>query len=213
MEFDQRNLRKNEIVIMNIKPDKSSYMIRNFFFGAGIPFPVVVLWAIIDFGILFGVPISTQEYWLWSFLIPFMCIHGLPIWIWLLGILRGRQNYKSIGYMLTSMRFIMRADRKKPFDDYEIANIDSMTIIANRRNTITLHIKLHTIYKGITIMALKRKDAQDLIDRFHQIKHEMQNLELNSQYEPKCKNCGGVVLDGFCLYCGTQGTLRPKIKK
>ncbi|MDR1697335.1 MAG: hypothetical protein LBR37_00215 [Erysipelotrichaceae bacterium] len=45
------------------------------------------------------------------------------------------------------------------------------------------------------------------MELFHQIKAGTEQEILNSLYEPKCRNCGGLVENGVCLYCGTRGEL------
>ncbi|MDR1697334.1 MAG: hypothetical protein LBR37_00210 [Erysipelotrichaceae bacterium] len=140
IEFDPRNLRPSEKILFTCKPNRFHYLWHNFFFGK-IPFFIALIWAVIDFGIMFGVPAQTGEYWILGILIPFMAVHGMPIWIWIHGVVTGAKSYRTVGYIVTNERFIARTNYRKPVEEYEIPYIMSLTVTnTNRLHNATLHI-------------------------------------------------------------------------
>ena len=207
VDFDKRNLRRGEEILFTFKPDKRSYQIRNIFAGGGIPFPVVLLWAVVDFGIMIGVPLGTGELWILAILIPFMAVHGMPIWMYIYGVVNGVKNYRVCGHIITSARIITRKSRKAPFDEYEIANVSSITIISSKPRSSSIHIVPENDKKALTLYSLHKADADRAVNIFYDIKEREKHKEINSLYQIKCNSCGGRTDQGYCLYCGSRAEL------
>jgi hypothetical protein len=235
VQFDSRNLRPGEDILFSFKPERRGYMRRNFFMGgAGIPFPFALFWGIIDFGVMIGVPIGTQDYWILAILIPFMAIHALPVWIFIFGVVSGVKDYNVCGHIITSQRFATRTSRKKAFDEFELADISSLSIISSKKNTVSLHItpvnnaaggtdifqryalkySAHALSgflnKGLTLNSLVKKDAEKAITVFYDAKEKIKSVAADERYKPFCEKCGGKTENGYCLYCGSRAEIRDE---
>lgn len=211
LQFDKRNLRSGEEILMTMRQSPRGFRMRTLLTGGGtIPMPFALIWGIIDIGILIGVPIATGEYWLWGILVPFMAVHGLPCWIYIYGIFNGFKNYYSCGTIITTQRVLTREDRKKPFQELQIGDVASITLLSSKPHSSSIHIAAENT--PITLRALRIEDAERAMDIIYDLKDMEKNKKLNERYETFCNRCGGRAKDGKCLYCGTPAELKREFK-
>lgn len=99
MENELRNLvGEGETILYEGKPNKKCYIFESIF---NPMMPFAILWAIIDFGVLGGTLLMSEEKQMLFFIIPFMLIHLMPVWIYLGGILLTLKKYNNTYYIVT----------------------------------------------------------------------------------------------------------------
>lgn len=99
MENELRNLvGEGEKILYEGKPNKKCYIFESIF---NPMMPFAILWAIIDFGVLGGTLLMSEEKQMLFFIIPFMLIHLMPVWIYLGGIFLTLKKYNNTYYIVT----------------------------------------------------------------------------------------------------------------
>ena len=87
----------NEKILYEGKPNKKCYIFESIF-NPLLPF--VLVWAIIDFGVL-GATFLGNSGASSLFIISFMLLHLMPVWMYLGGILFTVKRYKNTAYIVT----------------------------------------------------------------------------------------------------------------
>lgn len=92
-------VKSNEQILWEGKPNKATTVLE------GIFNPMLffaLIWAALDITVIVGVLTGTGESGLLAFIIPFMMIHMMPVWIYLIGVLTVFFKWKNTYYMITS---------------------------------------------------------------------------------------------------------------
>lgn len=103
-------LSPNETILERLKPNKTVLILESIF--KGLPF--VLIWATIDiFAIVMiattaGFLDENGNNMLW-FIIPFFALHLIPLWIYIINIIRTVGGIKNIEYVFTDKRIIIRS--------------------------------------------------------------------------------------------------------
>jgi len=64
-----------------------------------------ILWAVIDFGFIINLAVNFDSGMPWYFIIPFFCIHLMPVWIYIGGIIKAVRIANNTQYVLTNKAF------------------------------------------------------------------------------------------------------------
>ena len=100
-------LEEDEQVLVTLKPDRKDYILEGIFKGL----PVVLLWLGVD--TFFIIMMFTQkiftDWWTIIFVVLFFLVHLIPVWIYLFGLFQRVTGYKSISYVFTDKRIIVRS--------------------------------------------------------------------------------------------------------
>lgn len=92
-------VKSNEQILWEGKPNKATTVLE------GIFNPMLffaLLWAALDITVIVGILTGTGENGLLAFIIPFMMIHMMPVWIYLIGVLSVFFKWKNTYYMITT---------------------------------------------------------------------------------------------------------------
>lgn len=85
---------ENETVFSEEKPEKKCFIFESIF-NPLLPF--VIIWAVFDFGFLGGAAMGNMQ----MIMIPFMLLHLMPVWIYLVGVVFAFKKYKNTYYIVT----------------------------------------------------------------------------------------------------------------
>ena len=100
-------MEEDEQVLVTLKPDRKDYILEGIFKGL----PVVLLWLGVD--TFFIIMMFTQkiftDWWTIIFVVLFFLVHLIPVWIYLFGLFQRVTGYKSISYVFTDKRIIVRS--------------------------------------------------------------------------------------------------------
>lgn len=204
MSFDKLNLCKDEEALFAFKPCKTRF--RNTFFGK-IPFPVTLVWAILGFSLISVLSILFG-FWLLILLLPFVIIAGLPILVYLYTLISGLIEYYVCEHIITTERFITIKSQKILLNEYEIADIKSMKIVA-KKNISSLHINAAD-KRELKLYSLT-DNIKKTIKIFNNLKKAEKLKNRNDEYKITCYLCGGRTKNGYCVYCGSEAELKETI--
>lgn len=116
----------NETILWRGKPNKKCFLLESVF-NPMLPFALI--WALIDFGIIFGMGLSKSGEGLGFFLVPFFLIHLMPVWLYLGGVFLALKKYKNTEYIITDKGIYVSGGtfsytyEMKPFTDLSHINI------------------------------------------------------------------------------------------
>ena len=117
---------KNETILWRGKPNKKCFLLESVF-NPLLPFALI--WALIDFGVIFGMGLSKSGEGLGFFLVPFFLIHLMPVWLYLGGVFLAVKKYKNTEYIITDKGIYVSGGtfsytyEMKPFTDLSHINI------------------------------------------------------------------------------------------
>lgn len=103
-------LESSEKILWRSKPNKKSYILSKVF--QGIFFVLIWLAFDVTFITLMVTHMGEESgmpYAMLAFIIPFFLIHLMPVWIWIVGIIKGALELKNIEYAFTDKRIIIRS--------------------------------------------------------------------------------------------------------
>ena len=92
-------VKSNEQIMWEGKPNKATTVLEGIFNPMLI---FALIWAALDITVIVGVLTGTGESGLLAFIIPFMMIHMMPVWIYLIGVLTVFFKWKNTYYMITT---------------------------------------------------------------------------------------------------------------
>ncbi|MDE6627398.1 MAG: PH domain-containing protein [Lachnospiraceae bacterium] len=115
----------NETILWRGKPNKKCFLLESIF-NPLLPFALI--WALIDFGAIFGMGASNIG-GLSFFLVPFFLFHLMPVWLYLGGVFLALKKYKNTEYIITDKGIYVSGGtfsytyEMKPFTDLSHINI------------------------------------------------------------------------------------------
>ena len=116
---------KGEKVLYSGKPDKKCFIYESVF-NPLLPF--AALWAVIDFGFIWGITHAEGERHLAYFAVPFFLLHLMPVWLYLGGVLLTLRRDKNTSYIITEKAIyasegtFSKQYKTKPFT--ELSHVD-----------------------------------------------------------------------------------------
>lgn len=112
----------NETILWKGRPDKKCFILESIF-NPLLPFALI--WGIIDF-VVIGFTINTE---IAFFIVPFMAIHLMPVWIYIVGVVLSFRKYNHTHYIITDRGIYVSGGtfaytyEMKPFTDLSHINI------------------------------------------------------------------------------------------
>ena len=99
-------LEEDEEILVSLTPNKKVYILEAIFKGL----PIVLLWAAIDTFVIVMMANSGffANSWAVIFVIAFFALHLIPVWMYIVNIVRRVAGYKNLQYYLTNKRLIIR---------------------------------------------------------------------------------------------------------
>lgn len=94
------HIQQNEKVLWRCCPKKFSYALNQ----SIKLMPIALLWAAIDFGLLFGVILQQEIGPMLFIIIPFFALHLMPFWIWIGQTVKASRHLKGVKYVITNQR-------------------------------------------------------------------------------------------------------------
>ena len=127
MENDLKALvGSNEKIMYEGRPNKKCFLFESFF-NPLLPFALI--WGIVDIAILGTVFAQDDSSEMLGFIIPFILLHMMPVWIYLVGVLLTWRRYKNTYYIVTdsavyvSSGVFSKSYNTKPFQEMSRVNL------------------------------------------------------------------------------------------
>lgn len=117
---------KNETILWRGKPNKKCFLLESVF-NPLLPFALI--WALVDFGVIFGMSIGGAMSGVSFFLVPFFLLHLMPVWLYIGGVFLAVKKYKNTEYIITDRGIYVSGGtfsytyEMKPFTDLSHINI------------------------------------------------------------------------------------------
>lgn len=117
---------KNETILWRGKPNKKCFLLESVF-NPLLPFALI--WALVDFGVIFGMSIGGAMSGASFFLVPFFLLHLMPVWLYIGGVFLAVKKYKNTEYIITDRGIYVSGGtfsytyEMKPFTDLSHINI------------------------------------------------------------------------------------------
>lgn len=117
---------KNETILWKGKPNKKCFLLESVF-NPLLPFALI--WALVDFGVIFGMSIGGAMSGASFFLVPFFLLHLMPVWLYIGGVFLAVKKYKNTEYIITDRGIYVSGGtfsytyEMKPFTDLSHINI------------------------------------------------------------------------------------------
>ena len=102
-------LADDEEVLWRDKPDKKAHI------AAAVvkSLPITLLWLAIDCGFIVGISIAITKgcapLAVLGFIVPFFLVHLAPVWMWVANLVKSVAELKTIEYVFTDKRIIVRS--------------------------------------------------------------------------------------------------------
>ena len=104
-EYQQQKLpiAPGEQVLLSVKPKKNAFVANKIF----TMLPFAVIWLLFD-SVFIGAAFSGGMGGMSFIMIPFFCLHLMPVWIWLGNVLTANRRWKNTMYYVTDKRIIIQ---------------------------------------------------------------------------------------------------------
>ncbi len=127
MENDLKQLvGQDEKIFYEGKPNKKCFLFECII-NPLLPFAII--WALIDFGMIFSSNIATEDSGMGFFFVPFFLLHLMPVWLYLGGAILSFRKYKNSYYIVTdkavyiSSGIFTKTYNTKPFQELSRVNL------------------------------------------------------------------------------------------
>lgn len=137
-------LNGDEKILWKGRPKKMAYVL-----GKTLSImPIGIIWAIIDFSILFFIFSNRVPIQVLFFIIPFFALHLMPFWIWVYNTVKAAKETKTVIYVITNQRILIFKGEKIFIDTALL--LDDITDAKLKVNLIDKMLKVGdiTVFAG-----------------------------------------------------------------
>lgn len=188
----EEQLEKDEKVLWKGCPKRSSYAMNKTI----KLMPIAILWAFIDFGLLFGAILPTEGMGgMLLILIPFFALHLTPFWIWIAQVIKSSRELRGTKYVITNKRIL----------EFK-SNLGYIGISINIKDLSAVSIKRSAIDKLLLVGDIYLTGSSGSLVLFDIPKSEFLFGKIREMCEIKKNKNNSVVFyeeHNECLHCGS----------
>lgn len=162
-------LSEDEQILWQQQPKKSAYIWSRVL----TMLPIVVIWVLFDGAFIFGAVSSGLLSSLPTIAVVGLClfflVHLAPVWIWIVGIIRGVAEHKNVHYVVTDKRLIVRTGIIADIKIVDFASLQSVNCRVGLVDRM-LHVgDLYITYSGGKVVLFDIANPYQISNTLQQI--------------------------------------------